>query len=356
MKSKYEGLTNCAFIIIAMYGIRYIIEAYQSNLIHIPRIDISKAESLYIMYNVLLALSLSIINYYAARRHWRFMAFLLLPFIITNHTINKQMSSFTVRLLSFAYFANIVLKNISYNIENKPCNLTDYLCFLLAPSQCFGNNEKTKNKRCIKTLLSSLVIMIAFGFAFFCVKNNCLDLILIRMTKEDGLSFISTYITFALSVFFCWICFFFFIFKGYLMFIAVILQTDDILFSDWWNSTSMQEFWRKWNVPFHEFAKKYIYNRFKVYGIFYSRLLCFLFSAILHEYGMYLTLGRFGGYMFVAMLGQAFMCFELGNVFFWIIFSFLGQPVVLYLYYRVLYGDVFVTGIIGRCIKRWTLL
>lgn len=50
------------------------------------------------------------------------------------------------------------------------------------------------------------------------------------------------------------------IFENYLNFFAEITYFADRLFyQDWWNSTSFEEFNRKWNKPVHEFLYRHVY-------------------------------------------------------------------------------------------------
>ena len=61
---------------------------------------------------------------------------------------------------------------------------------------------------------------------------------------------------------------------------------DRRFYDDWWNSTSMDEYWRKWNLPVHQFLMRHIYwpiRRRKV-GKVLSAWVVFLFSAFFHEY------------------------------------------------------------------------
>ena len=69
-------------------------------------------------------------------------------------------------------------------------------------------------------------------------------------------------------------------------------------YQDWWNSTTFAEYNRKWNLPVHEWLRKYIYleviylkpmnsqikcqNRYHLCQ-FTASLMTFLFSAIFHE-------------------------------------------------------------------------
>merc|ERR1712070_926472 len=34
---------------------------------------------------------------------------------------------------------------------------------------------------------------------------------------------------------------------------------DRMFYQDWWNSTTLDTFWRKWNIPVHEWCLRHIY-------------------------------------------------------------------------------------------------
>ena len=64
---------------------------------------------------------------------------------------------------------------------------------------------------------------------------------------------------------------------------------DRQFYLDWWNSTSMVEFSRKWNRPVHEYLLRHWYikliKQFNLTksSIIYARIMTMLFSFIFHE-------------------------------------------------------------------------
>lgn len=72
--------------------------------------------------------------------------------------------------------------------------------------------------------------------------------------------------------------------------------TDRHFYDDWWNSTSLDQFARKWNVPVHQFLRFHVYGPLAtVTGRCEAMLATFLVSAILHEIGMAVISGGGGG-------------------------------------------------------------
>lgn len=61
---------------------------------------------------------------------------------------------------------------------------------------------------------------------------------------------------------------------------------DRNFYGAWWNSTSLDEFWRLWNIPVYEWCHRHVYSE-SVYYFGISPLLAnvsvFFISASLHE-------------------------------------------------------------------------
>ena len=117
-------------------------------------------------------------------------------------------------------------------------------------------------------------------------------------------------------------------------------------YQDWWNSASIGEFWRKWNLPVHEWCLRHVYIESMYYfkaskdmATFYV----FLVSAILHEVVGSLGFKNLKPYFFFAMFMQVPLALlnkklknmskRTGNILMWISVM-LGQPLLEILYYR----------------------
>lgn len=62
--------------------------------------------------------------------------------------------------------------------------------------------------------------------------------------------------------------------------------SDKNFYEDWWNSTNLGEYWRKWNLPMHYWLTRHLYypmrRRNVSRGI--AMAIVFAFSAVFHEY------------------------------------------------------------------------
>ena len=84
-----------------------------------------------------------------------------------------------------------------------------------------------------------------------------------------------------------WVTCFHVLFNSFLPLMAEVSGARERTFYlDWWNSASMDQFWRKWNLPVHRWCVHHIYLPLVSVGC--SKLtgvmVTFLFSALLHEF------------------------------------------------------------------------
>lgn len=115
--------------------------------------------------------------------------------------------------------------------------------------------------------------------------------------------------------------------------------SDKNFYDDWWNSKTIGEYWRKWNLPIHNWLTRHLYfpMRRRKFSRGLSMAAVFTFSALLHEY---MLAGCFGVVTFIGFNGmmtqlpfiilqeryKKFLGGQIGNIFFWIFFCVIGQP------------------------------
>jgi len=124
---------------------------------------------------------------------------------------------------------------------------------------------------------------------------------------------------------------------------------DREFYSDWWNSTTFDEFARKWNKPVHEWLLRHIYGE-ALYKLKLSQtnatMVTFLFSSIIHELFMAVTFRITKPYLFFMQMSQLplimigrhrfFKGTRMGNMMFWCGMCF-GPPLLSCLYMREYY-------------------
>jgi hypothetical protein len=90
------------------------------------------------------------------------------------------------------------------------------------------------------------------------------------------------------------------------VFAEVTFFGDRRFYEDWWNSTNLAEFSRKWNRPVHDWLYLHVYRSLmkKGYSKLVAQLFVFLFSAIFHEMLLSITFLRVRAWMFTLMMMQ----------------------------------------------------
>ncbi len=149
----------------------------------------------------------------------------------------------------------------------------------------------------------------------------------------------------ALPSFIGWLLMFWGFFHCMLNAIAELTRfADRQFYLDWWNATTLDSFWRKWNLCVHEWCLRHLYvegmNRHNMKPQT-AALGTFLFSAIMHEYVCFIGFRLLRPFMFTGMLLQVpLMRFSRrlagtrqGNVLMWMML-FSGQSIIMLLYAR----------------------
>ncbi|EDO06858.1 MBOAT membrane-bound O-acyltransferase family protein [Babesia bovis T2Bo] len=152
----------------------------------------------------------------------------------------------------------------------------------------------------------------------------------------------------SIPVLYCWLTMFAVIFHYWLNLLAELTRFGDRRFyGDWWNASNFGEYWRKWNLPIHQFIVRHISKPLHTIGVPWeiTKVVVFMLSAALHEYLISVPLGLgWTGYVFWAMMGQIPLLMvtrftpirmgrTTGNVLFWFLFCFTGQPLGVLLYW-----------------------
>ena len=57
-----------------------------------------------------------------------------------------------------------------------------------------------------------------------------------------------------------WLCVFYGMFHAWMNFWGEVSRfADRRFYSDWWNSGTLGEYWRKWNYPIHNWLVRHVY-------------------------------------------------------------------------------------------------
>lgn len=178
------------------------------------------------------------------------------------------------------------------------------------------------------------------------VLRNSLD----KMAVLDYTSILERLMKLSTISLIIWLAGFFALFQSFLNMLAEILCFGDREFyGDWWNSTSLREYWSSWNKPVYHFMRRHVYS--PLIGRGWSHLgastMVFIFSGILHELAVGVPSHSLLGVAFIGMVAQLGLIQMtepfaksksitgkvIGNCIFWINFVFVGQPLGAMMYF-----------------------
>lgn len=144
-----------------------------------------------------------------------------------------------------------------------------------------------------------------------------------------------------------WLTGFYVFFHVYLnIWAEVTYFADRKFYGAWWNSSTLEHFWRQWNIPTHFWLVQHVYKPTRRAG--YSQnagyFLVFFVSAVFHELIVAVAFRTLRLWAFFAMMGQLPLISlsrplqgkNSGNVIFWLSMA-LGQAFCVIMYYN--YGN-----------------
>ncbi|GIY88053.1 diacylglycerol O-acyltransferase 1 [Caerostris darwini] len=230
-------------------------------------------------------------------------------------------------------------------------NLKDVYYFLVAPTLCYELNfprtSRIRKRFLIKRLCEMIfllqIILSLIQQWIVPTINNSLK----PLEEMDYTRMLERLLKLAIPNHFIWLLFFYWFFHSSLNAVAEILRFGDRHFyNDWWNSESVQYFWRNWNVPVHQWCVRHLYIPLRHWGCSkqLSAAAVFLLSAFFHEYLVSVPLKMFRAWAFLGMLGQLpfskfverYLHSQYGNMAVWISLI-IGQPLCILMYYHDYY-------------------
>lgn len=170
-------------------------------------------------------------------------------------------------------------------------------------------------------------------FGTFALLYSVTESFILPYTPTADQSFLRSLLDLALPFMMAYLLLFYIIFECICNgFAELSYFADRQFYEDWWNSTSWDEFARKWNKPVHVFLLRHVYaETITKYNVSRSTamLLTFLLSACVHELVMTVVTRKFRLYLFVVQIVQIPMIMLsripaikrnklMGNVVFWL--------------------------------------
>lgn len=180
---------------------------------------------------------------------------------------------------------------------------------------------------------------------YYVILSHYIHPILLRINE---LSIVDAFVELLLPCLASALLIFFLIFEYILNWSAELTCfADRCFYADWWNSTDMAEFARKWNIPVHRFLRQHIYADLKEKYNFSSvraQFGTFLYSAILHELVLSSTAKRLRFWLLAMQMFQIPLMLVAKQLnlsrhpflanFIWWFMIILGIPLLVILYTR----------------------
>nr|QEQ43002.1 acyl CoA:diacylglycerol acyltransferase [Coix lacryma-jobi] len=224
--------------------------------------------------------------------------------------------------------------------------------FMMAPTLCYQPSyPRTPYVRKGWLVRQVILYLIFTGLQGFIIEQYINPIVVNSQHPLKGglLNAVETVLKLSLPNVYLWLCMFYCLFHLWLNILAEILRFGDREFyKDWWNAKTIDEYWRKWNMPVHKWVVRHIYFPCMRNGISkeVAVFISFFVSAVLHELCVavpchILKFWAFLGIMFqipliilTSYLKNKFSDTMVGNMIFWFFFCIYGQPMCVLLYYH----------------------
>lgn len=212
-----------------------------------------------------------------------------------------------------------------------PDNVTyrNFAIYQLIPTLVY-ELEYPRTDRIRPTYIFEKTVAFMGSFALLYTVVECF---IIPLTPTPDQSFFRSLLDLALPFMIAFLLLFYIIFECICNGFAELSYFSDRLFyEDWWNSTSWEEFSRKWNKPVHTFLLRHVYASTRAsYGLSRTTAMfvTFFFSAMAHELVMAVVTKKIRMYLFLMQLIQIPLILVsrapaiqrnklMGNVVFWL--------------------------------------
>eukprot|EP00249_Psilotum_nudum_P013156 c24184_g1_i1 orf=196-1641(+) len=309
----------------------------------------------FVMYSAITTLAIAYPIYVIQRVHSALLSgIILLLFSVTGwmKLISYAHTNYDLRVLYLSgekpempldmkkveYPESISLKNLAY--------------FWVAPTLCYQvsypRTEKIRKGWVLRQLIKLIIFTGLMGFIAEqyinpTIRNSQHPL------KGNYLYAIERVLKLSIPTTYFWLCMFYCVFHLWLNIIAELTCFGDREFyKDWWNAKTVEEYWRMWNMPVHNWMLRHVYFPCLRQGITkeYAVVICFVFSGAVHEVCVgvpchILRCWAFLGIMFQLPLvvltkyvQKRFQSSVVGNMIFWFFFCIVGQPMCILLYYH----------------------
>ncbi|KAI8814208.1 MBOAT, membrane-bound O-acyltransferase family-domain-containing protein, partial [Cladochytrium replicatum] len=226
-----------------------------------------------------------------------------------------------------------------------PNNVTvvNFIDYMLVPALVYDlEYPRTKTFRPLYLVSKIFATLGTFSLVYLTVRHYILPV----LDDMKSMNYVDTLVQLLIPFMMCYLLVFYIIFECICNGFAEITRFADREFYDnWWNSTSFDEFARKWNKPVHEFLLRHVYLE-SLHSLRMSKtnatLVTFFLSSLMHEAVMAVVGKRVRLYLFGMQMFQLPLIYMaripavrkqklIGNIIFWF-GMFLGPPLLAVAY------------------------
>ncbi|GAU95954.1 hypothetical protein RvY_07470 [Ramazzottius varieornatus] len=243
--------------------------------------------------------------------------------------------------------------NIKPGMVAYPDNLTlgNMYYFYFAPTLCYElNYPRTERIRKIFVLKRVAEILLLTQLEIALVQQWMLPIInnsVGPLREADWSRLTERLLKLAIPNHCVWLIGFYLYFHSMPNLMAELMRfADREFYRDWWNAETVDEFWRKWNMPVHRWAVRHMFAPLVDNGWKRWQAACLVFcmSAFFHEYIVSIPLKLFRVWAFLGMVSQLpvalfvrkFLKGRLGNTAVWVSLI-IGQPLAVLMYFHDYY-------------------
>ncbi|KAL6078071.1 O-acyltransferase [Balamuthia mandrillaris] len=268
----------------------------------------------------------------------------LLMKLISYVMVNRELR----QAVLFPNSDNFVVHKDKHSRYPENVSLSNLMYFLAAPTLCYQPHYPRTSK--IRWLyVGSLFARLVFCLSLmaFMLEQYVVPTVLNSLEPLDSMHFgrlLERLLKLSIPNLYIWLLMFYSFFHLWLNILAELLRFGDREFyKDWWNSTTLSEYWRTWNIPVHTWMIRHAYYplRRKGWSRSVAALFIFFLSGVGHEVMVSVPCRSFQLWVFASFMMQIPLIWatrtfmkgtKWGNLVFWFSFCMLGQPLCILLY------------------------
>jgi diacylglycerol O-acyltransferase-1 len=240
-------------------------------------------------------------------------------------------------------------------------SLHDFGYFMFFPTLCFQfkypRSERVRKtwvfKRFVEYFVSVALMLIMIQQYITPLLKNTFKIL--EQEEVNYMGLLERHLKLSLPNLYLWLFLFYSGFQCTLNILAELTRfADREFYLEWWNSRTLGEYWRKWNIPVHSWLLRHVYKPMVAdgYGKNFSMFFTFFLSAVAHEYLISGACRILTYWAFIAMMSQIPMIIvmdlfkkqlersQIGNVVFWVSFCIIGQPIAVLIYSYQAYTSI----------------